>query len=493
MSALDQKGIAHLFLIVLLLAGIGLGIYLVQNRTNIFPRAASGPINPRTAFSFSTNTFSVPAGETIDVRVTMSSDFDAANTFKAKVYYIPDDFELIAIKPGLNDATSSGSFIQKWIEQTEGPLEGKEYFRAISLVGAVPNPGFKTTPGNEATMATLTFKAKRVGESVLGFVFGESAIYRNSDNQNILQTTDERRLRITPAPSAIPSVDSDGDGFLDGDELFYGTDPKKACGINAWPPDLNNDAAINGGDVSALVPYTSGAQPYNKRFDLNMDGKINELDASVIQKYFLKTCSGAPSCSTTRISSTATVNSNSQVTWTYKYDESTKINRAIFKATPGVTWKVGNDVSQPGGALDVAFIGGMNPITFSAITSTACSAFTGQFTLINNCGNEMANFVGMGSASAWGQFCGSSAPSGTPNPTPPPVSGKRADLYNDPKKPNFINDQDVSVFYTKCSADGLEFFGKPASVQPICDILEDGKITVQDWAVLIKFRNQTVQ
>lgn len=41
----NQKGIAHIFLILLLLAGIIGGVYVVQQRTNLFSKAGGGPIN----------------------------------------------------------------------------------------------------------------------------------------------------------------------------------------------------------------------------------------------------------------------------------------------------------------------------------------------------------------------------------------------------------------------------------------------------------------
>lgn len=45
MPKFNQKGFAHLFLIILLISGIGLGVYLVGQRTNILPHASeSGPI-----------------------------------------------------------------------------------------------------------------------------------------------------------------------------------------------------------------------------------------------------------------------------------------------------------------------------------------------------------------------------------------------------------------------------------------------------------------
>jgi hypothetical protein len=88
--------------------------------------------------------------------------------------------------------------------------------------------------------------------------------------------------------------------------------------------------------------------------------------------------------------------------------------------------------------------------------------------------------------------CVETSPSPSATPLPPNVNGRRADLFKDSKKPDFINDQDISVFFSKCAEKGVELFGQPATVQPICDILEDGKITVSDWAVLVKFRNQSV-
>lgn len=46
MPQASQKGIAHILLLVLLVAGIGLGVYLVNQKTNLFPWAASNPIPP---------------------------------------------------------------------------------------------------------------------------------------------------------------------------------------------------------------------------------------------------------------------------------------------------------------------------------------------------------------------------------------------------------------------------------------------------------------
>ncbi len=88
--------------------------------------------------------------------------------------------------------------------------------------------------------------------------------------------------------------DDDGDGFSTGTEFILGTNPNRACAQtasdSAWPADTNNNQVINGGDVSKIVPYVSGAQPYNRRYDLNLDGINNKDDVAVIAKYFLQSC-----------------------------------------------------------------------------------------------------------------------------------------------------------------------------------------------------------
>lgn len=361
-------------LLVLVLAGIGLGVYLVQHRTNIFPRASiSEPIAPKTGFTLTATDDIVSPNSEFYVKVTANSDFDEANLFSLVMNYPSDKVQMLDISPSMNGGTpSAGTFIKKWIEQSDDK-NGK-----IVLSGAIPNPGFKTNVGTPASMVVIRFKVIANTGSIILDVNEESGIYRNSDNQNIMVTNIGAQVKIGVAPSVIPSVDSDNDGFLDTDEFFYGTDPGKSCGINAWPPDMTNDEVVNFLDASFMVPFINGTNPYSKRYDLDRNGKISEDDAFIIQKYFSKSCT-----------------------------------------VP---------VSSP------------SPVPSSA----------------------------------------------------PVIDGKRADLYKDPNKPNFVNDQDISVFYSKCAAKGVELFGQPASVQPICDILEDGKITVSDWAVLIKFRNKQV-
>jgi hypothetical protein len=85
--------------------------------------------------------------------------------------------------------------------------------------------------------------------------------------------------------------DEDRDGFADSVELYLGTDPYRACGPNAWPPDFDNNGVVNILDVLLFKPKIS-PNPYDKRYDLNTDGKVDILDVLLMKLYINKRCSG---------------------------------------------------------------------------------------------------------------------------------------------------------------------------------------------------------
>ncbi|MDP2671861.1 MAG: Ig-like domain-containing protein [bacterium] len=95
-----------------------------------------------------------------------------------------------------------------------------------------------------------------------------------------------------------PVIDSDGDSFNDSVELQIGTFPDRSCGIDAWPPDFNNDNILSSGDLLMLafrVPSKAGDSKYSKRFDLNTDGSLDSKDQDIVSDWFVKAkyCKGA--------------------------------------------------------------------------------------------------------------------------------------------------------------------------------------------------------
>lgn len=101
--------------------------------------------------------------------------------------------------------------------------------------------------------------------------------------------------------SAVISNDTDSDGFSDTIEQYIGTNPNLACGTD-WPANTNNAGGsknkIDIFDVNKLAPpvfFSSvGSANYNKRYDLNADGKINIFDVNLIGLYFNTACQPSP-------------------------------------------------------------------------------------------------------------------------------------------------------------------------------------------------------
>jgi len=102
-----------------------------------------------------------------------------------------------------------------------------------------------------------------------------------------------------------PHADADGDShgvglprvFGDDIEASLMTDQQNACpddpNDNAWPPDLNNDTAVNILDVLLFrgrIMSALGDPGYEERFDLSFDGTINIVDVVTMRPFIMSTC-----------------------------------------------------------------------------------------------------------------------------------------------------------------------------------------------------------
>lgn len=344
MPGLNQKGVVHVILLLLLLGGIAATVWLVTaGPLKLLPRASvSSPLTQQTSLTLNPLQTSYTVGEEVVVQVLVRSDIDAANLFEAKIRYDQSSLSL-----GRVDTTSP--FIKNWVEQYWAD-PGQ-----ISLIGAVPNPGFKTNIGDTAVMATLYFRSLKMGETTVSFT-DESAIYRNSDNLNILNIknhasiltggrTPSLPITPTPTPTSQPSptpvacrviltdftlhqssectrIGSDwgksaeftcSDGFrgivqrstctTSGDlrETAASTCNRRICPSptptltprpSATPApgtgDGNNDGKINLVDLSVLLTDFNKTGGFRPSIDLNGDGVINTFDFSLMRNLLIQ-------------------------------------------------------------------------------------------------------------------------------------------------------------------------------------------------------------
>lgn len=213
MPKLNQRGvIAQVLILILLILGAIVGVYLVQNRTNLLPKAGgSAPIGPQTNFEL-VGINDCPlglmcielfrkrpkVGEEFEVKLYARSDLETANLFSAKLNFPNKSLEIVKIK-------TENSFVKNWVENDYSNEDG-----TVSLVGGVPNPGFQTQTGGEsALMATIIFKGVKEGESTIVFT-DSSAIYSNLNNINILT----RKEPYTVSVRSGSADDEEGRGIL---------------------------------------------------------------------------------------------------------------------------------------------------------------------------------------------------------------------------------------------------------------------------------------
>lgn len=191
----SQRGAIQYIILLILIAGLVAGVYLVQ-KTQIFKPKASGivRITPTTSFTLFSDKQRLKVGEDTKVQIMVHADIAAANLFAAKMNYDPQILHLkeIEITP---------SFITNWTEQYFDNSTG-----AISVVGGVPNPGFQTQVRDTSVMATIQFTALKAGTTTISFA-DTSAIYSNADNTNILVGKNPITLTLSSGvtPTATPT------------------------------------------------------------------------------------------------------------------------------------------------------------------------------------------------------------------------------------------------------------------------------------------------
>ncbi len=268
-----QAGFIAQFLILILLgAGLVVGIYLVQNRTTLFSRASGGgvsrPVTPAAGFSIEAD-FDTYAGREVGISVMAHSDFDAANLFAAKLKFNKDLLRVTKID------TNTG-FIKQWVEHHFDNNTGD-----ISLVGGIPSPGFQTEIGSAGHMAVVYFQALKEGKAEIS-VIGDSAVYRNYDNANVIGLRQSGFITIKHSEGQGVSAPISASS--------YQVNPTPDLSISSLSVSGNGDVNSNGkvelSDMSKLL--ADFGKSGQRKADLNGDGKVNALDVLLLRNTLIK-------------------------------------------------------------------------------------------------------------------------------------------------------------------------------------------------------------
>ena len=92
------------------------------------------------------------------------------------------------------------------------------------------------------------------------------------------------------------ALDLDNDGYNDGHERYLGTNEYMKCGAD-WPPNLNNlNRSLNRVNSFDALKYIGkigskrGDGNFEKRLDLDANGRIDTRDFENLKKVFNKSC-----------------------------------------------------------------------------------------------------------------------------------------------------------------------------------------------------------
>lgn len=279
-STFDPKKIILIVGILLLLTAIsGVAYYFLLAVHPKPQEPVQTPSQPSQGANFVLDASPIEStlGGQIKVSVLVKSDQDSANLFVAKLKF-PNNLLQAKSIDLRSESTSSGFiknwFISNWVEKTIDNDTG-----SVSLVGGVPNPGFKSQPASSGSaMADVIFIPKSPGEASISFD-DTSTIYRNSDNTNILISKKGITVKILDGtPVASPSTTITPKIEVSISATLTPTPTKPLEG------DVNQDKKVDLQDLSALLSVWGDLQGQSSQADLNHDGIINAFDYSKLTK-----------------------------------------------------------------------------------------------------------------------------------------------------------------------------------------------------------------
>jgi hypothetical protein len=138
------------------------------------------------------------------------------------------------------------------------------------------------------------------------FLYGTDPLRPDSDGDTVLDAADNcpawpNPFQGLPAWRVTP-IDSDCDGFTNVAEVRLATAAAGHCPAtatandettDAWPPDLDDNQAVNAADldrIRAAYNAAAGSLNYSARLDMTGDGRIDVSDLTIVTAFYGKRC-----------------------------------------------------------------------------------------------------------------------------------------------------------------------------------------------------------
>ena len=111
------------------------------------------------------------------------------------------------------------------------------------------------------------------------------------DQSGNVYVADSYNNRVLVYGDPHATIDTDSDGFGDGVEVIIGTTPLSACGVDAWPPDMDGDGFVDTYDITQLTGrFSLAVPPESPRYDIYPSGFIDTGDIAEMTARFGLSC-----------------------------------------------------------------------------------------------------------------------------------------------------------------------------------------------------------
>jgi hypothetical protein len=215
-NRITERGFSQWIILIILMVGIGVGVWVAQIRTNLVPQAAPGQETSAqlTSMSLKLEKDSPPIkGEPFLIQIILRSEIDSVRLVSSQIKYDPNYLELIKIETpptasvaadliATDPARPRKPQVSHWLETLFNNQEGK-----ASLTGLFNLADLKTNQQENMPFlyTSLLLRAKVSGETEISFD-DTSLMLRAADNTNILTKKDNLKLIIVEASaSAVPA------------------------------------------------------------------------------------------------------------------------------------------------------------------------------------------------------------------------------------------------------------------------------------------------
>jgi hypothetical protein len=255
----SQKGIAQIFIIIILVLGIILVVFLVQTRTNLIPQASiSGA-----ALSLNPNPLETSRGCVSELDINLNTGNRKVDGADVILLYDHLKINIVSVQKGDIFPT----FPPSTVDNTTGRVQ-------ISGL-TIPNQPYTGT-GRFATLTLKVLDRAAFGATQLRFDFDPNNPFKTNDSNVVENGTIADVLAIAGAGTI--NIGDDGCS----PSASAPISPAPAPSSQTLRGDINGDLKVNILDLNLLRRYLNIEIAKVQKADLDANGVINEADMKIL-------------------------------------------------------------------------------------------------------------------------------------------------------------------------------------------------------------------